>query len=170
MCAYRVGATECTIRHSNPGRRKGFFCSLNNFQTDSGAHPAWCSKNTGVLYRGIKRLGRETDHSLSCVPLVPLHAFMVFAGTTVPFMRVIHFSYTRFAVGVQAGGSFLLVGSSISRESSCTIGVPFSIVGSTRSEITSSLTFLVSSCLFDPLSRKRQHLKRKSVALHAVNV
>jgi hypothetical protein len=124
-----------TIRLSNPGRSNGFFCSLNNVQTDSGANPAWCSKSTGFLYLGIKRLGREIDHSLPCVPLVPLRALMVWAGTTLPFVCAIHFSYTRFAVGVQAGGSFVFVGNNISRESSCTIGVPLSIFGSTRSEM-----------------------------------
>jgi len=50
-------------------------------------------------------------------------------------VRAIHFSYTRFAAGVQVGGSFLLVGNNISRESSRTIGVPLSIVGSIRSEM-----------------------------------
>jgi len=37
---------------------------IRNFQTQSGAHPAFYSMGTGgVLFPGVKRLGRETDFS-----------------------------------------------------------------------------------------------------------
>jgi hypothetical protein len=48
---------------SNPGRGKiSFF--LNVVQTGSGAHPAIYSTGIGGSFLGVKRPGRQTDHSL----------------------------------------------------------------------------------------------------------
>jgi hypothetical protein len=39
------------------------FFSSRKVQTGSGAHPASYSMDTGILFRGIQRPGREADHS-----------------------------------------------------------------------------------------------------------
>jgi hypothetical protein len=53
----------------DPGSRVRFPAGVGNFslhhriQTGSGAHPASYSKGTGDLSLGVKRPGREADHS-----------------------------------------------------------------------------------------------------------
>ena len=45
----------------------GFYWWLGDeIQTGSGAHPASCSMAAGVLFPGVKRSGREADHSPPC--------------------------------------------------------------------------------------------------------
>jgi hypothetical protein len=48
-------------RRSSPDRVKNFF--LHVVQTGSEAHLASCPTGTGVLSPGVKRQGREADHS-----------------------------------------------------------------------------------------------------------
>jgi hypothetical protein len=43
----------------------GNFSLLHRVQTGSGAQPASCPMGTGALSLGIKRRGREADHSTS---------------------------------------------------------------------------------------------------------
>jgi hypothetical protein len=58
-------------------------------RTGSGAHPASYQMGTGATSPGIKRQGREADHSpSSCVinnewnyASTPLHAFTAYVGT-----------------------------------------------------------------------------------------
>jgi hypothetical protein len=49
-------------RGSISGWGKNFL--FHSVQIGSGAHPASYTKGTGALSSGIKRLGREADHSL----------------------------------------------------------------------------------------------------------
>jgi hypothetical protein len=54
------------------------FSLRHNVQTDSGAHPASYPRATGVLSSGVKRPGREADHSPPSSAEVknPPHVFM----------------------------------------------------------------------------------------------
>jgi hypothetical protein len=39
------------------------FSLVHSVQTDSGSHPASCQMGTGGYFHGVKRSGREADHS-----------------------------------------------------------------------------------------------------------
>jgi hypothetical protein len=51
-----------TVRDSGPDREI-FFSLLNNVQTGSGVHPASYSMDIENPFLGVKRSGREADHS-----------------------------------------------------------------------------------------------------------
>jgi hypothetical protein len=43
---------------------EGDISLLQNVQTGCEAHSASCSVSTGTIFRGVKRPGREADHSV----------------------------------------------------------------------------------------------------------
>jgi hypothetical protein len=61
---------ETKLRARRPRVRVRFpigesdFSVLHNVQTGSGAHPASYTAGTGAVSPGIKRQGREADHSV----------------------------------------------------------------------------------------------------------
>jgi hypothetical protein len=78
------------------GSRVRFPAGAGNFslhhcvQNGSGAHPASCPMGTGVLSLGVKRSGREADHSYpsstevkkmsGAIPPLPQYAFMAWCS------------------------------------------------------------------------------------------
>jgi hypothetical protein len=80
-------------------------CLRYRIQTGSGGHPASCPMGTGDSFLGIKRPGREADHSLSLVPrlrmgraIPPLPQYVFMAWFLVKHRD-------NFAYGLDDGGS-----------------------------------------------------------------
>ena len=70
------------------------FSVLQNVHTGSEDHPASFSVGTGVLSRGVKRLGRDVDTHLylvpsvgasGAIPLLPINAYVVWKGVNILF-------------------------------------------------------------------------------------
>jgi hypothetical protein len=70
ICIFRIIVLSSRYSDELRAGRPGFdsrqgqdFSRLHNVQTGSGAHPATYPMGTGAIFPGVKRQGREADHS-----------------------------------------------------------------------------------------------------------